>query len=143
FDNFNNASLSRWSPSPLGLLSNWSAAETVAAYNGGGHTQLVAGDPAWRDYHFQTLFQVAVESDYPGGIRGRIDPTTGAGYAAWLYPGEGVIKLWRSTAWHIDTEGRTLLAQMDVGSIGAGTFHTLALDFEGDQISVEFDGSTI
>src|SRR5262249_23462238 len=52
-------------------------------------------------------------------------------------------KLWRSTAWHIDTEGRTLLAQADVGSISAGAFHTLALRFEGDQISIEFDGQTV
>ena len=46
-------------------------------------------------------------SDYPGGIRGRIDVNTGAGYAAWLYPTEGVIKLFRTTAWHIDTSGLT------------------------------------
>src|SRR5262249_17145681 len=48
-----------------------------------------------------------------------------------------------STAWHIDTEGLTLLGQADVGAISAGAFHRLALRFEGDQIAVEFDGQTV
>jgi hypothetical protein len=142
-DNFNNTSLSQWAASPLGLLTNWSAAETVAAYNGGGHTQLVAGDNAWTDYRFETKFRLAAESDHPGGIRGRVQPSTGAGYAAWLYPSSGVIKLWRATAWHIDTEGLTLLGQASVGTIAADTLHTLALNFEGDEISVAFNGVTV
>ncbi|HEX6097049.1 MAG TPA: family 16 glycoside hydrolase [Thermoanaerobaculia bacterium] len=142
-DDFNDTSLARWAASPLGLLSNWSAAATVAAYNGGGHTQLVAGDAAWTDYRFQTKFRLAAETDHPGGIRGRIQPSTGAGYAAWLYPSSGTIKLWRSTAWHIDTTRLTLLGQASVGAIPANAFHTLALSFEDDQISVAFNGVTV
>ncbi|MBW8876261.1 MAG: hypothetical protein JF614_14945 [Acidobacteria bacterium] len=143
-DDFGPKPLGSWQASPLGLLANWEASSGAAVYNGGGHTQLYTGSPSWTDYRFQVQVKLANGSDYPGGIRGRIDVNTGAGYAAWLYPAEGVIKLFRSTAWHIDTSGLTLLAQASVsGGITSGVFHTLALDFSGSQISVIFDGSTV
>ncbi|MFY9824876.1 MAG: hypothetical protein WAM82_26085 [Thermoanaerobaculia bacterium] len=143
-DDFGPKPLASWQASPLGLLSNWDASSGAAAYNGGGHTQLYAGSSAWTDYRFQVSVKLDNGSDYPGGIRGRIDLDSGAGYAAWLYPAEGVIKLWRSTAWHIDTSGLTLLGQAAVsGGISSGAFHTLALDFSGSQISVIFDGTTV
>jgi len=105
-DDFGAKPLGSWTPSPLGLLSHWSGAAGTAAYDGGGHTQLWAGSGSWTDYTFESKFRLANGSNYPGGIRGRVDLTTGAGYAAWIYPGDGVIKLWRSTAWHIDTPKR-------------------------------------
>jgi hypothetical protein len=143
-DAFGPKPLASWQASPLGLLSNWDASSGAAVYNGGGHTQLYAGSSAWTDYTFQVSVKLDNGSDYPGGIRGRIDVNTGAGYAAWLYPAEGVIKLWRSTAWHIDTSGLTLLGQASIsGGISSGAFHTLALDFAGSQISVIFDGTTV
>ncbi|HEX3527811.1 MAG TPA: family 16 glycoside hydrolase [Thermoanaerobaculia bacterium] len=143
-DDFGPKPLASWRASPLGLLANWDASSGAAVYNGGGHTQLYTGSSAWTDYKFQVNVKLANGSDYPGGIRGRIDANTGAGYAAWLYPAEGVVKLFRSTAWHIDTSGLTLLAQASVsGGITSGVFHTLALDFSGSQIAVIFDGSTV
>ncbi|HSS49268.1 MAG TPA: hypothetical protein VLX28_10000, partial [Thermoanaerobaculia bacterium] len=143
-DDFGPKPLASWQSSPLGLRSNWDASSGAAAYNGGGHTQLYTGDSSWTDYTFQVNVKLDNGSDYPGGIRGRIDVNTGAGYAAWLYPAEGVIKLFRATAWHIDTSGLTLLAQTSVsGGITTGVFHTLALDFSGSQISVIFDGTTV
>jgi len=143
-DDFGPKPLGSWQASPLGLLANWDASSGAAVYNGGGHTQLYTGGSSWTDYRFQVQVKLANGSDYPGGIRGRIDVNTGAGYAAWLYPAEGVVKLFRSTAWHIDTSGRTLLAETPIsGGISSGVFHTLALDFSGSQISVIFDGSTV
>ncbi|HEX4960798.1 MAG TPA: hypothetical protein VF173_08160 [Thermoanaerobaculia bacterium] len=143
-DDFGPKPLASWHASLLGLLTNWDTSSGAAVYNGGGHTQLVAGSSAWTDYTFQVKVRLENGSDYPGGIRGRIDPNTGAGYAAWLYPAEGVIKLFRSTAWHIDTSGLTLLAQTSVtGGITSGVDHTLALDFAGSQISVIFDSTTV
>src|SRR6185312_11921159 len=143
-DDFGPKPLAGWQASPLGLRSNWDASSGAAVYNGGGHTQFYAGGSSWTDYRFQVNVKLDNGSDYPGGIRGRIDVNTGAGYAAWLYPAEGVIKLFRATAWHIDTSGLTLLAQASVsGGITTGVFHTLALDFSGSQISVIFDGTTV
>ena len=140
-DDFGNG-LTEWTPSPLGLFSNWSGASGTASYNGGGHTQIYAGDPEWADYRFEAKVRVTNASDYPGGIRGRVDTATGAGYAAWIYPGSGKIKLIRSSAWHIDTVPSVLVAEANV-SISTGVFHTLALEFQGDQIKVIWNGTTV
>jgi hypothetical protein len=142
-DDFSPRPLRSWTASPLGLLTGWDAAAGVAAYDGGGHTQLWAGDPQWTDYKVESKFRLANGSNYPGGIRGRVDTTTGAGYAAWIYPGSDVIKLWRAVAWHVDTPGLTLLQEVNVGTITPGVFHTLALSFQGSQISVVYDGTTV
>jgi hypothetical protein len=141
-DDFGPKPLGDWTASPLGLAANWDASSGAAAYNGGGHTQLWAGSGSWTDYRYEVRFKVDAAQDFPGGIRGRVDLATGAGYAAWVYPGQGVIKLWRSTAWHIDTPGLTLLSQASA-TITPGVFHTLALTFSGTQISVEYDGTTL
>jgi hypothetical protein len=142
-DDFSPRPLRSWTVSPLGLATNWDASTGVAAYNGGGHTQLWAGNSAWTDYKVETKFRVTNAANYPGGLRGRVDTATGAGYAAWIYPGSGVIKLWRSVAWHIDTSGLTLLQEISVGTITTGVDHTLALVFEGSLISVVYDGTTV
>jgi hypothetical protein len=141
-DDFGPKPLGSWKVSPLGLLSNWDASSGAAVYNGGGHTQLYTGSASWSDYRYEVKFKVDAAQDYPGGIRGRVNLDTGAGYAAWIYPGQGLIKLLRSTAWHIDTSGLTLLGQSST-TIAPGTFHTLALVFSGSQISVEYDGTTV
>ncbi len=141
-EDFSSATLANWTPSPLGLFSNWSAAANDAAYNGGGHTQIYAGSDAWTDYTFTTKIRLANGSNYPGGIRGRVNTSTGVGYAAWLYPGSSLIKLFRTTAWNIDTSGLTELAEAPV-TITAGEFHTVALTFAGSSIQVQFDGASI
>src|SRR4051812_48934595 len=141
-DDFGPKPLAGWSASPLGLASGWNASSGAAAYDGGGHTQLYAGSGAWTDYRYEVKFKVDAAQDYPGGIRGRVNLSTGAGYAAWIYPGQGLIKLFRATAWHIDTSGLTLLSQGSA-TITPGVFHTLALTFSGSQISVEYDGTTL
>jgi hypothetical protein len=142
-DDFSPRPLRSWTASPLGLFSGWDASTGVASYDGGGHTQLWAGDPLWTDYKVETKFRVTNAANHPGGIRGRVDTATGAGYAAWIYPGSGVIKLWRSVAWHIDTSGLTLLQEVSVGTITTGVDHTLALVFEGSLISVVYDGTMV
>jgi hypothetical protein len=141
-DDFGPKPLGGWTASPLGLAANWDASSGAAAYNGGGHTQLYAGSGSWTDYRYEVKFKVDAAEDYPGGIRGRVDLATGAGYAAWVYPGQGLLKLFRATAWHIDTSGLTLLSQASA-AITPNVFHTLALTFSGSQISVEYDGSTV
>ncbi|HKI00568.1 MAG TPA: hypothetical protein VKK31_01175 [Thermoanaerobaculia bacterium] len=141
-DDFGPKPLAGWQASPLGLATNWDASSGAAAYNGGGHTQLYAGSGSWSDYRFAVKLRVDQAQDYPGGIRGRVDPVSGAGYAAWIYPGQNLIKLFRATAWHIDTSGLTQLGQASV-AIPAGVDHTLALVFQGSQISVELDGTTV
>src|SRR6185295_2808430 len=79
-------------------------------FNDGSHTQLYRGDVNWTDYTFEVSVRLGTVSNFPGGIRGRVDPQTGAGYAVWLYPGSGQIVLFRATGWNIDTPGLVQLA---------------------------------
>ncbi len=140
-DDFSSNNLTNWTPSPLGLFSGWTAASGFASYDGGGHTQIYAGSTTWADYTLKTKFRVALAQNHPGGIRGRLNTATGESYAAWIYPGDGVIKLFRTSAWHIDTQGLALLATANVGSITAEVWHELELTFEGSQITVSYDGT--
>jgi hypothetical protein len=139
--NFSDGTMSGWAFSPLGLASNWSVADSALQYNGGGHTQVYAGNSAWTDYDLSVAVKLATLNDYPGGIRGRVDPITGAGYAVWLYPAEGIIKLFSNFAWNIDS-GITLLGQGRV-TFDATSFHNVGLSFRGSQIQVLYDGSAV
>jgi hypothetical protein len=141
-DSFNSGNLSNWTASPLGLFTNWSSSGDVADYNGGGHTQIYAGSSAWADYTVETKFQLFSGNNYPGGLRGRVNLSTGTAYAAWLYPGNGAIKLFRTGSWNIDSSGLVLLQQANV-NITAGVFHRLALNFSGTGITVSYDGTTV
>jgi hypothetical protein len=91
----------------------------------------------------ETKFRLANGSNHPGGLRGRVNTTTGESYAAWIYPADGVIKLFRAAAWDIDTPGLALLAQANVGTIAPNIFHTLSIRLSGSQISVDFNGATV
>lgn len=143
-DSFDPSTLAAWKPSPLGLFSNWSTSSGNASYNGGGHTQIYAGDAGWADYIVSARFRLANGSDHPGGLRGRINPAGGRSYAVWIYPSTGHLRLYRVAAWNIDTTGLTLLDEYAVpGGIAASTFHTLSLTFQGTQISVGFNSSTV
>jgi hypothetical protein len=139
--NFSDGTMSGWAFSPLGLGSNWSVVNSALQYNGGGHTQVYAGNSAWTDYDLSVAVKLATLNDYPGGIRGRVDPITGAGYAVWLYPAEGLIKLFSNVAWNIDS-GITMLGQGRV-TFDPTSFHSVQLSFRGSQIQVFYDASSV
>ena len=141
-EDFNSASLSQWAASPEGLFANWSAASDLADYNGGGHTQIYAGSGSWTDYTAVTKLRLFSGNNYPGGLRGRVDLVSGASYAAWLYPATSTIKLFRTGGWNIDSPGLAVLAQAQVSGMAPNIFHTLALTFNGPQITVSFDGAS-
>lgn len=141
FSNFSDGTMNGWVISPLGLAANWSVANSALQYNGGGETQVFAGNSAWTDYSLNVAIKLATLQDYPGGIRGRMNPSTGAGYAVWLYPAEGLVKLYKNVAWDIDA-GFTLLGQGTV-TFDTTNFHNLQLAFQGTGIKVLYDGRTV
>jgi hypothetical protein len=140
--NFSTSDMEGWVPSPLGLASNWSIANSTLNYSGGGPTQLYAGNSAWTNYSISATFKLSSLLDYPGGIRGRINSTTGASYIAWLYPATGSVRLFKNTTWSIDTGS---LVQLGLGTAAFDTtnFHTLQMSFSGSQIQVFYDGNLI
>ena len=140
--NFATSDLEGWVPSPLGLAGNWSISNSTLNYNGAGPTQLYAGNSAWTDYSISATFKLNSLLNYPGGIRGRINATTGASYIAWLYPATGSVRLFKNTTWSIDTGS---LVQLGLGTAAFDTtnFHTLQMSFAGTQIQVFYDGKLI
>jgi len=142
-DDFNLGSFSNWTPSPLGLFSNWTASQDLADYNGGGHTQIYAGNPGWADYSAETKFQLFSNQSYPGGLRGRVNTSTGASYAVWLYPASLQIKLLRTGAWSVDAPGLAVLSSVSVANMDPNVFHRVKLVFSGSLITVVYDGATV
>ncbi|HZR28340.1 MAG TPA: family 16 glycoside hydrolase, partial [Terriglobales bacterium] len=139
--NFSSGTMQGWANSPLGKAQNWSVVNGALQYNGGGHTQVYAGDAAWADYDLQVDVKLATLSDYPGGIRGRVNPNTGASYAIWLYPNEKIVRLYRTVGWNIDS-GFTQLGQASF-TFDTSSFHTLKLSFHGSLIQVFVDGASL
>ena len=71
----------------MGFGNGWSVSNGVYSYSGFGFSQSCAGNASWGDYIFDSNIKLANLSNWPGGLRGRVNPATGAGYAVWLYPG--------------------------------------------------------
>src|SRR5262249_5725956 len=84
---------------------------------------------------------------YGGGLGGRLNPATGAHYAAWVYPensggGSNVLKLIKFSDYA--TFGYTNItlapmAQVNLASVGTSS-HLVKITFRGNLITVYFDG---
>ena len=139
--NFDDGSIEGWAVSPQGRGANWSVINQALNYNGGGATQLYAGNSAWTDYDMQVGIKLSTLADYPAGFRGRVNPVSGASYAVWLYPAENIVRLFRVGQWDINA-GYVQLAQATV-TLDNQNFHTFRLSFQGSQIQVFYDGTSI
>ena len=58
-----------------------------------------------------------------------MDPLSGGSYAVWLYPAEGLIRLYRTVGWDINS-GYTQIGQASA-VFDTQNFHKLALSFKG------------
>jgi hypothetical protein len=139
-DNFSGGA-GNWTIGPLGFATGWSVVNGTYTYNGEGHTQSWAGSSSWLDYTVATNFQLSSTSDYPGGLRGRLNTATGASYGAWIYPAEGIIRLFRIGQWNIDADN-TLLASA-TGLVMDTNTHNLRLSFQGSSIKVYYDNALV
>jgi len=99
----------------------------------------------WTNYSVQAQFEFPSGAD-GGGVGGFLNPTTGAHYAAWIYPenspgGSRVLKLLKFQNW--DTYGyngadSVPMQQVSLPSVGT-TWHTLTLGLSNSQITVSYD----
>jgi hypothetical protein len=100
----------------------------------------------WTDYWVQGRVQFPAGA-FGGGLGGRLNPLTGAHYAAWIYPegtsGGPMLKLIKFQNWTSFGYNNTSFASMQQVSLaGVGTnWHTLKLAFLGNRIAVYFDGN--
>jgi len=137
---FPGTTLDGWAYSPQGLAANWSLSNGMLSYSGGGATQIYAGNGTWTNYTVQASIMLSNLIDFPGGIRGYVNPATGAAYAAWVYPAQGVVKIWRTSTWNINTSP-VLLGTSAPLAMNTSSWHTLALTLGGGQVVASFDGA--
>jgi hypothetical protein len=136
-DNFTSSS--QWTASPLAYANDWTIAGNAYHYKGTAESVEYACSSNWTNYIYSTSFQLTNLKDYPGGVRGRLNLSTGASYAAWIYPAEKVIKLWLATNWNIDDSGQTLLGTSPTLTVDTKV-HSLRMACSGSTISVYYDG---
>jgi hypothetical protein len=134
-DNF--TANSNWTASPLGLAKNWTVVNNAYSYNGNGATQQYAGSNTWANYTLQADVTLLNALNYPGGLRFRINTTTGSGYALWLYPANSQVKLIKAPNWNINT-GDSVLSTASKVALGAGKHH-VRIDAQGTTIIVYVD----
>ena len=84
---------------------------------------------AWTDYTVEARFRLENGSNHPGGLRGRVNTSTGQSYAAWIYPADGVIKLYRANPPGTSTRRPDRARHRDGRSLRPFVFHTLRLSF--------------
>jgi hypothetical protein len=106
----------------------------------------ISTTPQWTDYTVQGRIQIPAGS-FGGGIGGRVDPTIGAHYGAWVYPtgspgGSNLLKLWKFLSWTDIGGGPSVgvpMQQVSLPAVGTG-WHTLQMTFVGNRILVYYDG---
>jgi hypothetical protein len=97
---------------------------------------------SWTDYTVQAQIQFSGTSPFGGGIGGRLNPATGAHYAAWVYPegssgGSRLLKLVKFEGW--TTWSLTPMASVALPPVGTN-WHTLTLTMQRTNLTVYMDG---
>jgi hypothetical protein len=93
---------------------------------------------SWADYSIKAAIQFPAGA-FGGGLGGRLNPNSGAHYAAWIYPegsqgGSNELKLVKFSSWLVCTQ----LAVTNLPGVGT-TWHALELSLHGNQVSVSYD----
>ncbi|MEK7781160.1 MAG: Ig-like domain-containing protein, partial [Verrucomicrobiota bacterium] len=114
-----------------------------------GYVYLTNEFGAWTDFAVSARIKFPVGA-FGGGIGGRLNPTTGAHYAVWIYP-EGssfgssmmsLIKFQGWTAFGYNGNSGTVMQTMPLPGVGTN-WHTVKLAFSGNKIAAFYDGSLI
>ena len=137
-DDFSRTALSPWNS----VLGTWSLANgTLQGIAGSGAYGYLCLATNWTDYSIEGRIQFSADA-YGGGLGGRVNPTTGAHYGAWVYPvnGGNVIKLIKFSAW--TSWSGTPMQQVSLPAVGTNT-HSLKLVFQSARIQVYYDGSVL
>jgi uncharacterized repeat protein (TIGR02543 family) len=146
-DNFTSST----NPAPL---SPWVAQDGTWAVTGGrllgesaasSYGNAYVTNSTWTDYSLQAQVQMSTISGYGGGIGGRLNPATGAHYAAWVYPedsagGSAVMKLVKFEGW--TTWSFTPMQTASLPSVGTN-WHTVTMTFQSTNIAVSYDGTPV
>ena len=135
-------------PGPLApwvvQAGNWSVTGGVLA---GGTNVLYSYGFAyltntWADYSAQAQIKLSAGA-FGGGLATRLNPATGARYAAWIYPegspgGSNVVRLLKFQNW---TEF-TVMQQASLPAVGTN-WHALKLVARGNRLAARYDGNLV
>jgi hypothetical protein len=96
----------------------------------------------WADYAVQARLQFPTNA-FGGALGARLNPVSGAHYAAWIYPegsvgGSSLLKLVRFSDW----SSFTVPQFVSLGSVGTN-WHTVKLACQRNQISIWFDNTQV
>ena len=106
----------------------------------------------WTDYSVQAQIQFLSTNMWAGGVGGRLNPTTGAHYAAWVFPegslgpnypptlgttGIPVMKLMKFQAWQAANSQFTVIQQVNLPPVGTNV-HTVTLTLPRHQYQCVF-----
>ncbi len=102
---------------------------------------------SWTNYSVQARIRFSSTTAYGGGIGGRVNPVTGAHYAAWIFPegsvaGPAILRILKYQDWEsFEYQNATYqaLAQVNLPAVGTN-WHTVNLAFQGNQIVASYDG---
>ncbi len=144
-----NFTLTSAPPDPLSLwtgqLGTWAvtngALQGLGAASAYGYA-FVAPTPLWSNYALEGRIQFP-SGAFGGGLGGRLNPSTGSHYGAWVYPdtslgGANVLKLIKFRDW--TSWSGSPMAQVSLPGVGTG-WHNLKLVFSGSRIQVYYDGT--
>lgn len=128
---------------------NWlvSGGLLAAGTNTSGSYGYLRTTNGWVDYAVEAKVRFSPGA-FGGGVGGRLDPISGAHYAAWVYPagspsGSNVLRLFKFQNWNsfaYSNVANASMAQANLPDVGTN-WHTLKLVFQTNQIAVSFDGS--
>ena len=141
-----------------GALSPWVAQSgvwtvTSGLLKGGTNTLHSYGfaclTNSWTNYWVEARMQFPAGA-YGGAVGGRLNPVTGARYAAWVYPegspgGSNLLKLIKFQTWtSFGYNGSNLVPMQQVSLAAVGTnWHTVKLAMLGHQLAVYYDGNRV
>jgi hypothetical protein len=113
----------------------------------GGYGYAYLSTNGWSNYTVQASIRFSITNGaWGGGIGGRLNAANGAHYGAWVYPegsggGSAVMKLIKFTGW--TSWSGTPMAQASLTK-GVGTnWHTVAITFQGTNITVLYDAAQV
>jgi len=97
-DDFNDGNLDGWKVQ----AENWKVEKGEVKFSAGGNcgaSLYYENGAEWTDYEFQVDLKLANLSDFPGGIRVRLNPKSGESYFTWVYPAQKIIISYVAIAW--------------------------------------------
>ena len=146
-DNFTRSLMWPW----VQQSGTWGIANNALIGTGGANSYANAYlSNNWTDFVMQGQIHFTTTNAWGAGIGGRVNPTTGAQYAAWVYPegsqgdnypspptGVAVLKLIRFTAW---SGAYTIMGRVNLPNV-SNNWHTVQMAFQGTNIVVSYDGT--